>query len=80
MLACENKKIIHNYVVNNYKNNFKEELNKFTNKCKELEEEEYKTLYLINFEDMKFIKEIDKKYKIINLGPLDKYELIKKFS
>lgn len=80
LLACKNKKIIHNYVVNNYKNNFQEELNKFTNKCKELDKEEYKTLYLINFEDMKFIKEIDKKYKIINLGPLDKYELIKKFS
>ncbi|AAO36142.1 hypothetical protein K144313037_14090 [Clostridium tetani] len=80
LLACKNKKLVHNHVVNNYENNFKEELNKFLYKCKELEKEEYKVLYLINFEDMEFVKEMEKRYKIIKLGPLGRHELIKKFS
>lgn len=80
LLACKNKKLINNHVVNNYKSNFKQELNKFIYKCKELGSQDYKTLYLVNFDNMDSIKEIEKEYKIINLGSLEKHELIKKFS
>jgi len=80
LLACKNRKLIYNNVVNNYKNNFKEELNKFLYKCKEIEKEDYRVLYLVNFNNMKFIREMEKNFKITNLGSLEIQDLIKKFS